>query len=251
MAEIFLARAHKSDAPERLVVVKRIRPALADLASFVDMFLDEARLAATLHHPNIVKVCDIGSQGGDTFFVMELLHGVDVRQLLRRLWKDRATVPVEHAVGIALGMCAGLHYAHEKGIVHRDVSPQNVFLTREGRVKLLDFGIAKAEARLAETSGDGGVLKGKVPYMSPEQARGQHSTLDRRSDVFSTCIVLWELLAGAKLYQGESDFLVLKRIIEENSRVPLVVPGTTALPTRPVTVTEPAEAPAPAIERSV
>src|SRR5262249_22479010 len=153
------------------------------------MFLDEARIAATLHHSNIVQVFDIGSIDGNYFFAMEFLHGEDVRRMLSAAGSRRIAIPLEHAISIVLGVCAGLHYAHEKvgldgrplELVHRDVSPQNVFVTYDGGVKLVDFGIAKASHRAAETRN--GTLKGKIRYMSPEQCRAE--PLDRRSDVFA------------------------------------------------------------------
>src|SRR5262245_30441487 len=159
MADIHLARTMGVGGFEKLVVVKRILPNLAADAHFVQMFVEEARLAATLQHPNIVQVYDIGVVDGDYFFSMEFLHGEDVSHLMKRAHALGARLPLEHALHIVLGVCAGLHYAHEKtgfdgtplGIVHRDVSPQNVFVTYDGGVKLVDFGIAKARGRAGKT----------------------------------------------------------------------------------------------------
>ena len=198
MAELFLARATGIQGFEKLVVVKRILPEMARDTDYVEMFLEEARLAAGLHHSNIVQVYDIGEDEAAPFFAMEYLHGEDVRTLLRAAALRRARVPVEHALSIAIGVAAGLHHAHEKrdpdgrplGIVHRDVSPHNVAVTFDGGVKLLDFGVAKTRRRASATRH--GTLKGKLGYMSPEQCRGDE--LDRRSDVFAVAILLWELL---------------------------------------------------------
>ena len=159
MADLYLARATGIEGFEKLVVIKRVLPFLLDSREIVEMFLAEARLAAALRHSNIVQVFDIGSQNGEYFFAMEYLHGEDVGNIIRRATSTGGVVPLEHAVNIALAVCAGLHYAHERvdghgeplNVVHRDISPQNVFVTFEGEVKLLDFGIAKARDRLIET----------------------------------------------------------------------------------------------------
>ena len=195
MAEIFLARIRKMTGFQKMVVIKRILPQLAQNTEFVEMFLDEARIAATLEHPSIVQTYDVGVLDENFFIAMEYLHGEDVRSVMRMLRNRNLKLPIEVALHIVISACAGLHYAHEKvgfdghplEIVHRDVSPQNIIVTYEGGVKLLDFGIAKASNRLRETRF--GTLKGKVPYMSPEQCRGE--PLDRRSDIFSLGIMLY------------------------------------------------------------
>ena len=153
MAEIYLARALGIEGFEKLVVVKRILPEFADNDEFVQMFLDEARLAATLHHSNIVQVYDIGSDDGQYFFAMEYLHGEDGRQLMKACATRHTPLPLGNALAIGIGISAGLHYAHERvatggrsSIVHRDVSPPNVLVTYDGGVKLVDFGIARARA---------------------------------------------------------------------------------------------------------
>ena len=218
MAEIFLARVSGLPGFQKMVVIKRILPQLATKTDFVEMFLDEARIAATLQHPNIVQMYDVGVVDGNYFIAMEYLHGEDVRSLMRALHRQDKKLPLEHALNIVIGVSSGLHYAHEKvgfdgkplDIVHRDVTPQNIIVTYDGAVKLLDFGIAKASNRFGETRF--GTLKGKVPYMSPEQCRGE--PLDRRSDIFSLGIMLYELTLGKRLYQGKSDFEVLKQIVE-------------------------------------
>src|SRR5437762_4952795 len=218
MAEIYLARVRGITGFEKIVVPKRILPQLATQPDFVRMFLDEARIAATLQHPNIVQTYDVGAEGGDYFMAMEYLHGEDLRSLMKTLRGRKQYFQVEHAIRVAMDVCSGLHYAHVKvgfdglplNIIHRDVSPQNVIITYEGSVKLLDFGIAKATGRAGETRW--GTLKGKIGYMSPEQCRGE--PLDRRSDVFAVAILLFELVMGKRLYRGASEFDVLKRIVE-------------------------------------
>ena len=228
MAELYVARLGGIEGFSRRVVVKRVLPGLAGDREFVDMFLEEARLAATLEHRNIVQVHDIGHDGDGHFFAMELLQGSDVAHILRALTPRRAELPLAIALEIARGACAGLHYAHERlgpggaplGLVHRDVSPQNLFVTFDGAVKLLDFGIAKAAQRIADHVTRSGTLRGKLPYMSPEQCRGE--ALDRRSDIFSLSVVLWEMTVGARLYgaAGEGDFEVLKSIADQEPPPP-------------------------------
>jgi len=180
MAEIYLAKVSGLQGFEKLVVVKRILPQLAQDNQFIQMFLDEARIAATLQHPNIVQMYDIGAVDENYFISMEYVHGEDMRSIMRRLKKEQKPLPLDHAINIVIGVAAGLHYAHEKtgfdgkplGIVHRDVNPQNVIVTYDGGVKIVDFGIAKASNRL-NTETRHGTLKGKIPYMSPEQCQGK------------------------------------------------------------------------------
>jgi tRNA A-37 threonylcarbamoyl transferase component Bud32 len=218
MADIFLARVSGIEGFEKVVVIKRILAEFASNKEFVQLFLDEARLAATLHHPNVAQVYDVGIVGGQYFFAMEFVHGEDVRAILKTLTQLKQTIPFAEALCIVQGVCAGLHYAHEKvgydgrtlGIIHRDVSPSNVLVSYDGSVKLLDFGIAKASTRTVETRY--GSIRGKVSYLSPEQCRCE--ALDRRSDVFSAAIVLYELTTGHKLFGGSSDFEIMKRIVE-------------------------------------
>ena len=219
MAEIYLATSTGIEGFEKLCVLKRILPLLAGNQEFVQMFLDEARIAASLLHSNIAQVFDIGEDKGSYYFVMEFLRGEDVRHILQSSVKQKQFVPYEHVVTIINGTCAGLHYAHEvRGkdgkplqVVHRDISPQNIFVTHDGSVKLCDFGIAKSATQLTETRV--GTLKGKIRYMSPEQC--QSEPLDRRSDVFALSIVLWELVCLRRLFSGKSDFDIFKAIVEE------------------------------------
>ena len=228
MAELFVARLAGIEGFAKRVVVKRVLPGLARDREFVDMFLEEARLAATLDHRNIVQVHDIGHDAEGHFFAMELLHGSDVAQILRVMSERGTGLPLAFALEIARGACAGLHHAHERvgptgaplGLVHRDVSPQNLFVTFDGAVKLLDFGIAKAVQRISNHYTRSGTLRGKLPYMSPEQCRGE--VLDRRSDIFSLSVVLWEMSVGARLYGagGEGDFDILKAIVDQEAPPP-------------------------------
>jgi serine/threonine protein kinase len=215
MAELYLARARGAGGFEKLVVVKRVLPHLAQDPDFIDMFFREARLAATLDHPNVVHVMDIGAQDDDPYFVMEYVHGEDLRSILRKA-APRA-LALEHAVAIVDAAATGLHYVHERvgldgrplGLVHRDVSPSNILVTYEGAVKVADFGIVKAAARTQMTRA--GMMKGKVGYMSPEQCRGDE--IDRRSDVFALGILLYETTTGRRLFHGDNDYAVLHRIV--------------------------------------
>ena len=181
MAELFLAIQRSLGGFEKLIVIKRILPAMNQDRGFIEMLLHEARVAATLSHPNLVHVFDVGMADRAYFIAMEHVHGEDLRAIVRQMKRLGATeFPIEHALSVALGVCAGLAYAHEKrdldgaplDIVHRDISPQNVVVTFSGDVKIVDFGIAKSTGKLGDDTASGR-LKGKVPYMSPEHARGE------------------------------------------------------------------------------
>ena len=220
MAELFLALQKSVAGFEKLIVIKRILPSMNQDAAFIEMLLHEARIAATLSHPNIVQIFDVGQAEGLYFIAMEHVHGEDIRSVVRQMkTMNVPEFPLEHALAIALGMCAGLTYAHEKpdldgtplGIVHRDISPQNVVLTFSGDVKIVDFGIAKSDNKMVGDT-KSGKLKGKVPYMSPEQARGE--AIDARSDIFATGVMLFELTTGKRLFKGASEFETLKLICE-------------------------------------
>jgi serine/threonine protein kinase len=224
MAEIHLARVTGIEGFEKIVVVKRILPALANNKEIVQLFLDEARLAATLQHSNVVQVYDVGVEAGSYFFAMEFIHGEDARTLLKAMVERRGEMPLDVALTIVIGMCSGLHYAHERvgfdgkplGIIHRDVSPSNVLVGYDGAVKVVDFGIAKAASRSQETQS--GSVRGKFGYMSPEQCESK--PLDRRSDVFAIAIVLYELSTCTKLFAGDSDYAIMKMIVEEAPEPP-------------------------------
>ncbi len=223
MAELFLAIQKSVAGFEKLLVIKRILPAMNQDRAFIDMLLHEARIAATLSHPNIVQIFDVGQADGQYFIAMEHVHGEDLRSIVRQMKKKGVfEFPLEHALAIVLGMCAGLSYAHEKreldgtalNIVHRDISPQNVVVTFTGDVKIVDFGIAKSDTRKVGEATKSGKLKGKVPYMSPEQARGEE--IDARSDVFATGVMLFELTTGKRLFKGQSEYETLKLICERD-----------------------------------
>ncbi|HEU4731831.1 MAG TPA: serine/threonine-protein kinase, partial [Kofleriaceae bacterium] len=224
MAEILLARAREPAKPEKLVVLKRMHRQLAADKEYVQMFVDEARIATTLRHPNVVEVYEFGEDGDQYYIAMEYLHGHDLRRVLSEMAKQQIPIRLGQALAIASGVCRGLDYTHERtndngellGIVHRDVSPHNVLLTYSGRVKLVDFGIAKASGQLGRTRT--GILKGKVAYMSPEQAMGD--TLDRRSDVFCIGILLWEMTTGHWLYRRKSELETLKAVVESDAPRP-------------------------------
>ncbi len=226
MAEIFLALHRSMAGFEKLVVIKRILPSMNQDQAFIDMLLHEARIAATLSHPNIVQIFDVGQVEGTYYIAMEHIHGEDIRSIVRGMRrKGVMEFPMEHALTIALGVCAGLAYAHDKrdlegrpiGIVHRDISPQNIVVTFTGDVKIVDFGIAKSEKATAEDTKDG-ALKGKVPYMSPEQAAGKD--IDLRSDIFAVGVVLFELTTGKRLFKGQNEFETLKLILESDYPAP-------------------------------
>lgn len=218
MAEIWRARMVGLAGFSRTVVLKRMLPHLALDPVFVTMFLDEARLGARLHHHNIVAVLDIGSDPHDGyFFAMESLDGADLRALLMR-----GPLPLDLIIWVALNVCAGLHYAHglrdehhqPLGIVHRDISPANIFVCHDGGIKLVDFGIARSTTRTDAT--DPGAVRGKLRYMSPEQARAD--ALDARSDIFSLGAVLFELIANCPLFGQAHDAGVLDALLNQPIR---------------------------------
>ena len=224
MAEIYLARLRGTAGFEKLVVIKRILPTVANDPKFVEMFLDEARLAATLQHPNIADVHEVGEHEGSPFFAMEFIHGQDVRAIRHGARKRKEQVPLAIALAIVHGTAAALDYAHDKcgpdgknlGLVHRDVSSSNILVSYEGAIKLIDFGIARATSRTLRTQT--GTLKGKIPYMSPEQCKGH--PLDRRSDLFSLGVVMYELTTGRRPFRGESDFAIMDQIVHRGSPRP-------------------------------
>ncbi|HJZ85983.1 MAG TPA: serine/threonine-protein kinase [Polyangia bacterium] len=206
MAEVFLAAQKGPEGFERQIAIKRILPHLVDATEFVQMFMDEARLAARLIHPNIAHIYEFGKAGDYYFIAMEYVDGPSVAELCLRA--RQMPVPIEHAVRIAAETCAGLHYAHGQGVVHRDVSPQNILVSYDGAVKLVDFGIAKAAYQMGRTRP--GVIKGKSAYMSPEQVEGR--TLDARSDIFNIGIVLYELVTGVPLFRRDDAMASMKQI---------------------------------------
>ena len=216
MAEVFRAKAYGVEGFERLLAVKRILPNIAEDAEFITMFIDEAKIAVQLNHANIAQIFDLGVVDGSYFIALEHVFGRDLRAIFERSRQKGEPMPVAQACFAIMKMCEGLDYAHNKrdaqgremNLVHRDVSPQNVIVSFEGEVKIIDFGIAKAAGKVGKTQA--GILKGKFGYMSPEQVRGL--PIDRRSDIFSTGIVLYELLTNERLFVGESDFSTLEKV---------------------------------------
>lgn len=234
MAELYLAIHRSISGFEKLIVIKQILPQFTADPEFVRMFMDEAKIAATLNHPNVIQIFDVGSIADRYFIAMEYIHGEDLRSIVKTMvGRGMREFPIEHALQIVGGICAALDYAHTKKgfenesleIVHRDVSPQNVLVTFTGDVKLVDFGIAKAalkrraEVVLAGGAGadpqqvEEGQLRGKFPYMSPEQCRGE--PLDHRSDIFSLGIILFELTTGRRLFKGKSEVETIRKIVEQ------------------------------------
>ncbi len=225
MAELYLATPVAPAHSPPVVVLKRVLPAFSSSSNFARMFAREARLASMLRHPNIVEVHGTdGLSAQDCFFTMEYVHGVDLGVLLDAVRNRGGTIPLAHALTIAVAMCGGLHHAHDAtgpdgtplGIVHRDVSPSNVLLGFDGSIKVTDFGVAKALAmtRLTEE----GTRKGKLSYMSPEQAMGE--TVDRRADVFAIATVLYELTTMERLFGGDNDLAVMYNILHRERPSP-------------------------------
>jgi eukaryotic-like serine/threonine-protein kinase len=218
MAEVLLAVAQGPMGFNKLAVVKQLRQ--SDDAEHVSMFLDEARLSARLSHPNIVNIYDVGDEDGQLYLAMEYLEGQSLAELNAALTRRGIEMPPTLAAYVAAHVLKGLHYAHELcdydgtplGIVHRDVSPQNVVVTYDGEIKLLDFGIAKATVNDARTQT--GILKGKPRYMAPEQATG--ADVDRRADVFALGIILWEMVTHQRLFAGDA-LATLARIASEDA----------------------------------
>ncbi|GMV41731.1 MAG: hypothetical protein AMXMBFR64_34470 [Myxococcales bacterium] len=227
MAEIYRARLTGIGGFEKPVAIKRMLPQYTSDRGYVDMLLDEARIMALLDHANIVQILEVGQVGHHFYLAMELVDGADLYRTLRTLHERGAQLPMEAAAFIVREVLTGLHYAHNRTdadgkllhIVHRDVSPQNVLLSWEGDVKLIDFGIAKADARLTTTGS--GIIKGKFQYMSPEQARGM--PLDVRTDVFSAGILLWEALTASPVYEDEGEDSLINKVREANIPAPTTV----------------------------
>ncbi|HEY5944743.1 MAG TPA: protein kinase [Kofleriaceae bacterium] len=226
MADVLLGRSDGIEGFERHVVLKRIRSEHARDKRFISMFLDEARLAAGLHHQAIVQVFDIGEANGEYFFAMEYIHGEDLRTVLSAMAKTRTHMPLGFVCSIVAAAASGLHYAHERrdakgkplNIVHRDVSPSNILIGYDGSVKIVDFGIAKATLRQTETLA--GSLKGKCSYMSPEQCKSD--PIDRRSDVYGLGVLLYELATTSRLFKGDNEYLVMDAIVNGRIAMPQV-----------------------------
>jgi len=216
MAEVFKAKSFGVEGFEKILAIKRILPSMAEDADFIEMFIDEAKICGQLNHANICQIFELGRVDDSHFIAMEYVWGKDVLQIQNRFRKLRQTMKPEMAAFIGAKLCEGLDYAHKKkdaagrplGIIHRDISPQNILISYDGELKIIDFGIAKAASRSSKTQA--GVLKGKFGYMSPEQVRGL--PLDRRSDVFAIGTILYELLTSDRLFMGESDFETLEKV---------------------------------------
>ena len=219
MGEIFLARLEGAEGFEKLYVVKRILAHLADDARFRQMLVAEARIASKMSHPNICQVFELGETEGQLYIVMEYLEGVSLLPLLRRFSRENVALDIGFVTGVIQQVTDAMNYAHELkdrqgdflGIVHRDVTPSNIFLTDSGVAKVLDFGIAKA--RGASTQTQEGTVKGKYAYMAPEQLKG--SNIDRRVDIFALGVVLYEMLALRRLFQRKTDYLTFRAVMEQ------------------------------------
>jgi len=222
MGEVFLARQRGPSGFEKLLVVKRILPHLSEEQDFIDMFFDEARIAAHLNHPNIAQIYDLGDVSGVYYIAMEYVHGESLRPIWAR--SRRLTMPLGLKCRIIADVAAGLDFAHRAksnsgkplNLIHRDVSPQNVLVGFNGSVKLIDFGVAKAANRISNTLT--GHIKGKYAYMSPEQARGEE--LDGRSDLFGLGTIFYELLSGQRLWKRENDTATLRAVMKAEIQAP-------------------------------
>jgi len=233
MAEVYLALSGELSGFRTLVVVKRILPHLSSNTEFVDMFFDEARIAARLDHPNIARIIEVGHEGNEYFLAMEVVQGRSLSALLRRARRHQHS-PLSHAQSayIVAQAAKGLGYAHEltdaygnpMNVVHRDVSPQNILVSFGGAVKVIDFGVARAYGRVTETVPGG--LKGKIQYMSPEQIRAK--AIDCRSDVYALGIVLWEALCGRRLYHRATEMETMQAIVDEPITPPSMIVPTSA-----------------------
>src|SRR5260221_4808068 len=233
MATVYLARLSGAGGFQRFAAIKRLHPHLAREPEFIEMFLDEARLAARIHHPNVVAILEIGTSEQGYYLVMEYVEGDTLGRLFARSAQTGERLPMRVGLRIVLDVLAGLDASHELkddeghplGIVHRDVSPQNVLVGIDGSARLTDLGVARATSQLSTART--GHLKGKLAYMAPEQARGARD-IDRRADVFAAGIVLWEMIAGRRLFKGDGEADTLNKVLHEP-----IPPLTAAAPTVP------------------
>lgn len=225
MAEVFLGEATSVQGFKKRVAIKRVLPHLASHKNFIGMFLDEARLGARLSHANIVSVFDIGSADNSFFIVMEFIDGTNLKKIMETLRLKREAFPLKDAIYIAMEACRGLSYAHELRdddgneleLVHRDVSPPNILISKRGEVKVTDFGLAKARTQLERT--DPGVVKGKFSYLSPEAATGQD--VHENADIFALGVCVWEMLAGRRLFLGDTDYETVQAV--SKAQIPTLV----------------------------
>ena len=234
MAEVYRGVAESTvGGVKRAVAIKKILPNLTKNKKFVQMFLDEARVSMNLQHANIVGVFDIGMAETAYMLVMEFVDGANLKTIIESMRRQGRPIPLQQTVYILMEVCKGLQYAHdavdpetgrELGIVHRDISPPNILISKRGEVKLVDFGLAKATSQLETT--DPGVVKGKFSYLSPEAASGKE--VDRRADIFAVGILLYELLTGKRLFFGETDYQTVELV--RQAKVPPIAqqnPGVT------------------------
>jgi serine/threonine protein kinase len=233
MGQVWLSRLVGKHGFEKLVAIKTLLPKYAADVKFQQMFLDEARIASGIQHANVAQILDLGEQNDVLYLVMELVDGEALSKLVRVLLKAKLEFPVAVGLRIIADTCAGIHVAHELkgadgrelGIVHRDISPQNILIATTGVSKLIDFGIAKARDRYAGETSEG-ILKGKIHYMPPEQALGRK--LDRRADIFAFGAILYQLFAGRPAYDGESQLEILHLLT--SGRPPLPLPASVPRP---------------------
>ena len=225
MAEVFRGVAESIQGFKKNVAIKRILPSLVRNKKFVSMFLDEAKLSLFLQHANIVQVFDIGQSDASYFLVMEFVDGCNLKQLLDRLKQKNRRIEVAHCIYLMLECCKALNYAHHAEnpdtqeplhIVHRDISPPNILISKMGEVKLVDFGLAKANSQIEST--DPGVVKGKFSYLSPEAASGEE--VDHRADIFAIGILMWEMFTGRRLFYGDTDYQTVELV--RQARIPSV-----------------------------
>ena len=222
MAEVFRAESAGLEGFKKTVAIKRVLPQLSEKKQFIGMFLDEARVSAHLSHSNCVQVFDVGVGDNTFFIVMEYVDGTDLKTVIEYYRRHQGQIPLEEACLISVRILEGLAYAHELTdannkplhIVHRDMSPPNVLITRYGEVKIVDFGLAKANSQLEKS--EPGIIKGKFGYLSPEVALGQ--VADPRTDIFAVGIILWEMLAGRRLFFGDTDLETVRQV--QAARVP-------------------------------
>src|SRR6476620_10804090 len=226
MAEVFRGVAESMEGFKKNVAIKRILPNLTKNQKFVSMFLDEARLSLFLQHANIVQVFDISRTPDNAYFlVMEYVDGCNLKSLIERQKQKGKRIEIAHTIYMMMEVCKALNYAHALehpetnkplGIVHRDISPPNILLSKNGEIKLVDFGLAKANSQIEST--DPGVVKGKFSYLSPEAASGLD--VDHRADVFAVGIILWEMFTGRRLFMGETDYQTVEQV--RQARVPSI-----------------------------
>ena len=224
MGEVFLARQAGTGGFEKLLVVKRILPHLSEEEEFIQMFFDEARIAAALNHPNIAQLFDLGEVDGAHYIAMEYVAGESVRAVTARANERGEPLPVGLACRVFADAACGLDFAHSARnasgaplqLIHRDVSSQNILVAFNGAVKLIDFGVAKAAGKLTHTAT--GAVKGKYAYMSPEQAKGD--PLDGRSDLFGLATVFWEALTGERLWKRDTEMNTMKAVVKEPAPAP-------------------------------